>query len=164
MARDTADFAQQGSERAIQAVNFGMTWGREFAEESFNQSRQAVDGFLRVARKMAEDFETQAIATREQMTSLTHKTLSNTMEFSQKLAHAKEPQEFAQCQSEFMARQAQMIADQTKEFGQKMQKAAQTFASNASSAMAEASRRSEEAVSTITSRADQASKRQRTEV
>jgi len=125
MARDTADFAQQSSERAMQAANFGMTWGREFAEESFNQSRQAVDGFLRVARNMAEDFETQAIATREQMTSLTHKTLSNTMEFGQKLAQAKEPQEFAQSQSEFMARQAQMIADQTKEFGQKMQKAAQ---------------------------------------
>src|SRR5262249_48151034 len=65
MARDTADFAQQSSERAMQAANFGMTWGREFAEESFNQSRQAVDSFLRVARKMAEDFETQAIATRE---------------------------------------------------------------------------------------------------
>jgi hypothetical protein len=80
MARDTADFAQQSSERAMQAANFGMTWGREFAEESFNQSRQAVDGFLRVARKMAGDFETQANATREQMTSLTHKTLSNTME------------------------------------------------------------------------------------
>jgi len=164
MARDTADFTQQSGERAMQAANFAMTWSREFAEESFNQSGQAVDGFLRVARKIAEDFETQAIATREQMTSLTHKTLSNTMEFGQKLAHAKEPQEFAQCQSEFMARQAQMIADQTKEFGQKMQKAAQMFASNASSAMAEASRRSEEAVSTITSRADQASKRQRSEV
>jgi hypothetical protein len=46
-----------------------------------------------------------------------------------------------------------MIADQTKEFGQKMQKAAQTLASNASSAMAE-----------VTSRADQALKRQRAEV
>jgi hypothetical protein len=138
MARDTADFAQQSSERAMQAANFGMTWGREFAEESFNQSRQAVDGFLRVARKMAENFETQAIATREHMTSLTQKTLSNTMEFGQKLAHAEDPQKFAQCQSEFIARQAQMIADQTKEFGQKMQKAAQVFASNASSAIAEA--------------------------
>ena len=40
-----------------------------------------------------------------------------------------------------------------------MQKAAQTFASNASSAMAEASRRSEEAVSNITSRAEQATRR-----
>jgi hypothetical protein len=49
-------------------------------------------------------------------------------------------------------RQAQTIADQTKEFGQKMQKAAQAFTSNASNAMAEASRRTEEAVSTMTSR------------
>ena len=153
MARDTADFAQQSSERAMQAANFGMNWGREFAEESFNQSCQAVDRFLHVARKMAEDFESQATTVREQMTSLTHKSLSNTTEFGQKLVRAKEPQELAQCQSEFLARQAQTIADQTKEFGQKIQKAAQTFASNASSAMAEASRRSEEAVANITSRA-----------
>lgn len=164
MARDTADFAQQSGERAMQAANFGMAWGREFAEESFNQSRQAVDAFVRVSRKMAEDFEAQAAAIREHMTSLTQKTLSNTMEFGQKMASVKEPQEFAQCQSEFMARQAQTIADQTKEFGQKMQKAAQTFATNASSAMAEATRRSEDAVSTMTSRAEQASKRQRAEV
>jgi len=159
MARDTADFAQQSSERAMQAANFGMNWGREFAEESFNQSCQAVDRFLHVARKMAEGFESQATTVREQMTSLTHKSLSNTTEFGQKLMRAKEPHELAQCQSEFLARQAQTIADQTKEFGQKMQKAAQTFASNASSAMAEASRRSEEAVSNITSRAEQATRR-----
>ena len=158
MARDTADFVQQSSERAMQAANFGTTWGREFAEQSFNQSRQAVDAFLQVSRKMAEDFETQAAAIREHMTSLTQKTMANTMEFGQKLASVKEPQEFAQCQSEFMARQAQTIADQTKEFGQKMQKAAQAFTSNASNAMAEASRRTEEAVSTMTSRAEQARK------
>jgi hypothetical protein len=164
MARDTADFAQQSSERAMQAANFGMNWGREFTEESFNQSRQAVDAFLRVSRKMAEDFEAQSANIREHMNSLTQKALSNTMDFGQKLVSAKDPQEFAQCQSEFMARQAQIIADQTKEFGQKMQKAAQTFASNASSAMAEASRRSEDAVSTMTSRAEQASKRHRAEV
>ena len=164
MARDTADFVQQSSERAMQAANFGTTWGREFAEESFNQSRQAVDAFLQVSRKMAEDFETQAAAIREHMTSLTQKTMANTMEFGQKLASVKEPQEFAQCQSEFMARQAQTIADQTKEFGQKMQKVAQAFTSNASNAMAEASRRTEEAVSTMTSRAEQTAKRQRAEV
>jgi Phasin protein len=164
MARDTADFAQQSSERAMQAANFGMNWGREFAEVSFNQSRQAVDGFMRMTRKMAEDFENQAIVMREHMTALTQKALSNTMEFGEKLAQAKEPQEFAQCQSEFLARQAQTIADQTKEFGQKMQKAAQAFTTNASNAMAEASRRSEDAVSTIASRAEQASKRQRAEV
>ena len=164
MARDSSNFAQHSSERAMQAANFGMTWSREFAEEAFSQSRQAVDAFLRVGRKMAEDFENQATVVREHMTSLTQKTLSNTMEYGEKLSRAKEPQEFAQCQSEFLARQAQTVADQTKEFGQKIQKAAQIFASNASSAMAEATRRSEDAVSNISSRAEQASKRQRAEV
>jgi hypothetical protein len=163
MARDTADFAQQSSERAMQAANFGMNWGREFAEVSFNQSRQAVDGFMRMTRKMAEDFESQATVMREHMTSLTQKTLSNTMEYGEKLAQAKEPQEFAQCQSEYLARQAQTLADQTKEFGQKMQKAAQVFATNASTAMAEASRRTEQEVQNLTSRAEQATKRTRAE-
>src|SRR4029077_11642252 len=115
MARDTADFVQQSSERAMQAANFGTTWGREFAEESFNQSRQAVDAFLRVSRQMAGDFETQAATIRAHMTALIENTMSNTMEFGQKLPSIKEPQEFAQCQSEFMARQAQTIADQTTE-------------------------------------------------
>jgi hypothetical protein len=128
MARDSSDFAQQSSERAMQAANFGMTWSREFAEQTFGQSRQAVDAFLRVTRKMAEDFENQATVVREHMTSLTQKTLSNTMEYGEKLSRAKEPQEFAQCQSEFLARQAQTIADQTREFSQKFQKAAQLFA------------------------------------
>ena len=157
MARDSSDFAQHSSERAMQAANFGMNWSREFAEQTFGQSRQAVDAFLRVTRKMAEDFESQATVVREHMTSLTQKTLSNTMDYGEKLSRAKEPQEFAQCQSDFLARQAQTIADQTKEFSQKFQKAAQLFASNASNAMAEATRRSEDAVSNIASRAEQAS-------
>lgn len=150
----------------MQVANFGMTWAREFAEEGFNQGKRTLDGFLRVTRKMAEDFENQASAIREQTTTLTEKTFSNTMEFGQKLARAKEPQEFAQCQSEFMAQKAQTIADQTKEFGQKMQKAAQQLASTTASAMAEAGRRAESeqsAMSNITSRAEQASRRQRAE-
>jgi hypothetical protein len=82
-------------------------------------------------------------------------------EFGQKLVRAKGPLEFAQCQNEFMARQAQTIADQTREFSQKLQQAAQTFASDASSAMAETSRKSEETVSNIASRAEQTTRRQR---
>ena len=109
MARDSTEFARQSGERAMQAATFGMTWAREFAEEGFTQSRQAFDSLLRVSRKMAEDFEDQACAMREHATALTEKTLANTMEFGQKLARAKEPQEIAQCQSEFLARQAQML-------------------------------------------------------
>jgi len=166
MARDSTEFARESGERAMQAATFGMTWAREFAEEGFTQSRQAFDSLLKVSRKMAEDFETQACAMREQATTLTEKTLENTMEFGQKLARAKEPQEVAQCQSEFLARQAQAIADQTKVFGQKIQQAAQELAQTASGAMSEAAKRTADApsvVSSVSSRAEQAAKRQRAE-
>ena len=166
MARDSTEFARESGERAMQAATFGMTWAREFAEEGFTQSRQAFDSLLRVSRKMAEDFENQACAMREQATTLTEKTLANTMELGQKLARAKEPQEIAQCQSEFMTRQAQVFSEHTKVFGEKMQKAAQEFAQTASGAMSEAAKRTADApslVAGVSSRAEQAVKRQRAE-
>ena len=166
MARDSTDFVQQSGERAAQAATFGVTWAREFTEESFNQGKHALDSFLRVSRKMTEDLQSQMSAIREHTTALTEQSLANTMEFGQKLARAKEPQEFARCQSEFMSRQAQVIADQTKVLGQKMQQAAQEFAQTASGVMAEAGRRADDApsvVAGVSSRAEQASKRQRAE-
>ena len=166
MARDTTEFAQQSGERAMQAATFGMTWAREFTEENFNQGKQALDSFLRVSRKLTEDLEDQLCALRAHNTALTEQLFANAMEFGQKLARAKEPQEVAQCQSEFMARQAQAVADQTKMFGQKIQQAAQELAKTASGAMAEASRRAENgqaAMAEASRRAEQASKRQRAE-
>jgi len=166
MARDTTEFAQQSGERAMQAATFGMTWAREFTEENFNQGKQALDSFLRVSRKLTEDLEDQLCALRAHNTALTEQMFANAMEFGQKLARAKEPQEVAQFQSEFMARQAQAVADQTKMFGQKIQQAAQELAKTASGAMAEASRRAENgqaAMAEASRRAEQASKRQRAE-
>jgi hypothetical protein len=162
MARDSAEFAQQTGERAMEAATFGLTWAREFAEENFSQGKNALDSFMRVSRKMTEDLEDQLCAIRAHNTALAEQMLGNTMEFGQKLARAKEPQEFAQCQSEFMARQAQAIADQTKVLGQKIQQAAQEFAKTTSSAMNEAAKRTADApsvVSSVSSRAEQASKR-----
>src|SRR5262245_66161296 len=88
MARET-EFAQQTGERALQAATFGMTWGREFAEESFNQGKRTFDAFLRVARKVADDFDNQSSAIREQTIALTEKTLANTMEFGQRLTRVR---------------------------------------------------------------------------
>jgi len=119
---------------------------------------------MRMTRKMAEDFENQASVIREHMTALTQKTVANTMEYGEKLTSAKEPQDFAQFQSEFLSRQAQTLADQTKEFSQKMERAAQVFANDASSAIAEATRRTESGVQNIASRTEQATKRARAEV
>jgi hypothetical protein len=166
MARDSAEFAQQTGERAMQAATFGLTWAREFTEENFTQGKQTLDSFLRVSRKLTEDLEDQLCALRAHNTALTEQLVSNAMDFGQKLARAKEPHDVAQCQSEFMAKQAQAIADQTKVFGQKIQHAAQELAKTASSAVTEAARRAENgqaAMVEASRRAEQASKRQRAE-
>ncbi|MGA8421456.1 MAG: hypothetical protein WB691_17120, partial [Pseudolabrys sp.] len=66
-------FAQQNVERAIESANFGLTWTREFAEQTLNQSKAALDGLLKASNKMAKDFESQSSAIREHTTTLTEK-------------------------------------------------------------------------------------------
>ena len=52
-------------------------------------------------------------------------TLSNTFDFLHKLVRMKEPHKLAQLQSEFVSRQAQVLGDQTKEFGQTLMQGVQ---------------------------------------
>jgi hypothetical protein len=47
-------------------------------------------------------------------------TLSNTFDFAHKLVRMKEPQGFAQIQTEFVSRQAQVLGDQIKELGERI--------------------------------------------
>ena len=120
MTRGTTEFTQQNSERAMQATNLGMNWALELAEQSLNQSKGVLDGLFNVTRKMTEEFDNQTSAIREHSTSLIEKTLSNTFDFGHKLARLSGPQELVELQSEFVSRQSQAIADQTKELGQKI--------------------------------------------
>ena len=120
MIRGTTEITQQNSERAMQATNLGMNWALELAEQSLNQSKVVVDGLFKVTRKMAEEFDNQTSAIREHSTSLIETTLSNTFDFGHKLARLRGPQELVELQSEFVSRQTQAIADQTKELGQKI--------------------------------------------
>ena len=120
MIRGTTEITQQNSERAMQATNLGMNWALELAEQSLNQSKVVVDGLFKVTRKMAEEFDNQTSATREHSSSLIETTLSNTFDFGHKLARLRGPQELVELQSEFVSRQSQAIADQTKELGQKI--------------------------------------------
>ena len=120
MTKSTTEFTQQNSERAMQAANLGMNWARELTEQSLNQSRLLLDGMFKVTRKMTEEFDNQTSAIREHSTSLIETTLSNTFDFGHKLARLRGPQELVELQSEFVSRQTQAIADQTKELGQKI--------------------------------------------
>jgi hypothetical protein len=139
MTKDAADFMQQNSERAVQAANRGLDWARELAEQSLDQSKVVLDGLFKVTQKMAEEFDDQASAIREHSTALTEKTLSNTFDFGRKLTRLREPQELVELQSEFISRQSQAIADQTKELGQKITKGTDKLA-NTTGATARPSR------------------------
>ena len=46
MNKDTTEFTQQSSERAMQAANLGMDWARELAERSSIRAKLFLMGFL----------------------------------------------------------------------------------------------------------------------
>ena len=116
MAKDTLNFAQQNSERAVQATN----WMRAIAEQNLNQSKAAFEGLLTIARNAVRGVDQQAAAIREHSMLFAEETLSNTFDFAHKLVRMREPQEFAQIQTEFVSRQAQVLGDQTKELGERI--------------------------------------------
>jgi hypothetical protein len=152
---EQSTFAQQNAERMIESANFGLTWTRDFAEQTLNQSKAALDGFLKDSNKIAKTFESQSSAIREQTTLFTEKALSNSVDFGQKFLRAKEPDELVRLQTEFMSQQAQVFAEQTRELGQRIQTATQT----SYNALADAARKTEQSIA----RTDQSGKRQRSE-
>ena len=77
------------------------------------------------------------------------------VDFGQKCLRAKEPDELVRLQTEFVAQQAQIFAEQTKELGQKIQNATQT----AYGTLADAARKTEQSIA----RSDQSLKRHRSE-
>ena len=135
MVKDTMDFAQQNTERAMQAAN----WMRAIAEQNLNQTKGAFDNLLAVARNAVRDLDRQTAAICEQSMSFAGETLSNTFDFAHKLTRVKELQDLPQIQSEFINRQAQLLGDQTKELGQRIMQGA------GREATAEAARRRPEA-------------------
>src|SRR5260370_34862152 len=143
MAKNPTDFAQQNTERAVQATNYGMNWMREIAEQNLNQSKAALEGFLMITRKAVDDIDHQASVVRERSLLLAEETLSNTFDFAQKLVRMREPQELAQLQSEFVRRQAQVLGDQ--KLGQSMMQGANEVANTTMQGVAESSRRRAEA-------------------
>ena len=114
MAKGTTDFARQSTEQTVQATD----WMRAIAEQNLNQSKAAFEGLLTIARNAALGADHQAAVIREHSMLFAEETLSNTFDFAHKLVRMREPQEFAQIQTEFLSRQAQVLGDQTKELGQ----------------------------------------------
>ena len=104
---------------------------RQFAEQSVEQARKAVDGFLTAAHKTAVTVENQASTAqsgakdmRDKVMTLAEQNINNSFEFAQKLVRAKDIQEVMALQQEFLKQQMQAMQSQAKDIGAAATKAA----------------------------------------
>ena len=112
--------------------NFDVpTQMRQFAEQSVEQARKAVDGFLTAAHKTAVTVENQASTAqsgakdmRDKVMTLAEQNINNSFEFAQKLVRAKDIQEVMALQQEFLKSQMQAMQSQAKDIGAAATKAA----------------------------------------
>lgn len=105
--------------------NFDVpTQMRQFAEQSVEQAKKAVDGFLTAAQKTATTLETQANTAqsgakdvREKVMTMAEQNIANSFEYAQRLVRAKDMQEMMAIQQEFLKSQMQSMQEQAKDLG-----------------------------------------------
>jgi phasin len=116
--------------------NFDVpTQMRQFAEQSVEQAKKAVDGFMTAAQKAAATVETQAATAQtgakdmgQKAMSFAEQNIANSFDFAQKLVRAKDIQEVMALQAAFVKAQMQAMSEQAKELGTTATKAAMSAA------------------------------------
>jgi phasin len=103
---------------------------RTMAEKSLEQTRQALDSFLEAARRTAETMEQTTDKVQAGAKGMAQRTLSSaeqnirtSLDYAERLVRAKDLQEAAQIQSEFVRTQSEAMQAQMKEFGSAAQSA-----------------------------------------
>jgi len=140
MAKAATRFPDRNIDDAMQGTIYGMNWMCEITEQNLDQGRAFLENLLTITRKAADDIDHQSSQFRQRSMRIAEETLSNTFDFAHKVVRAREPQELAQLQSEFVGRQAQIIIDQSKELGQSLIQKADEMAKTTTQVAAEASR------------------------
>ena len=97
---------------------------RQMAEQSLEQARKAVDGFMTAAQKAVTTAEAQAAAAQsgakdvgQKAMSFAEQNVASSFEFAQKLVRAKDIQEVMALQQEFLQSQMKVISEQAKDIG-----------------------------------------------
>src|SRR4051812_10924963 len=103
---------------------------RTMAERSVTQTRQALESFLGAARRTAETMEQTTDKVQAGAKDMAQRTFSSaeqnirtSLDYAERLVRAKDLQEAAQIQSEFVRTQAEAMQAQMKEFGSAAQSA-----------------------------------------
>jgi hypothetical protein len=114
MVKNTTDFAERNSEQIANATRAGVDWVQELTEQNIRQAQAMVI----TTRKVADDLWEQGSTIRQHSFAVAEATLSNTLDFLQKLSRLKELRELTLIQSEFVSRQAQVLGEGGKELAQ----------------------------------------------
>jgi len=98
---------------------------RAFAEQAVAQAKQAFDGFLAVARRMAATAENQAVSAGlgvkdlgELALGFAERNIASSFEFAQKLLAAKDIQEVMALHADYVRQQTSALAEQAKDLSQ----------------------------------------------
>ena len=109
---------------------------RALAEKSFEQARQAFEGFLSAANRTVSRFEGQAESARkgaqdvgQKAVSFAERNIANAFEFAEKLVRAKDVDEVLALQADYIKDQIQALTEQAKELGESTSKAVKNTAS-----------------------------------
>jgi phasin len=104
---------------------------RSVAEKSVVQARQAFQSFMDAAQKAAAKMEEQAAAvqvdakgTSEKIMGYAERNIAASFDFAQRLARAKDVQEIAKLQQEFIQAQMRAMTEQVQDLGQKVAQSA----------------------------------------
>jgi phasin len=97
---------------------------RQMAEQSVEQAKKAVDGFINAAQQAVDTLEGHAAAAqagakgvgRKAMT-FAEENVASSFAFAEKLVRAQDAQEVMRLQSEFMRSQLDVLSKQAKELG-----------------------------------------------
>ena len=97
---------------------------RQFAEQSVEQARKAVDGFMAAAQKAVTTAEAQAATAQSsakdvgtRAMTFAEQNIANSFEFAQRLVRAKDIQEVMALQQAYLQSQMKALSEQAKDLG-----------------------------------------------
>ena len=118
---------------------------RTMAERSITQARQALDSFLQAARRTAETMEqttdkvqTGAKDAAQKTLSAAEQNLRASLDYAERFVRAKDLQEAAQIQSEYVRTQFEAMQTQMREVGSVVQSTMRQTADQAAAAAGQA--------------------------
>jgi hypothetical protein len=120
MTKVPEEMLHQTTQRAVEATNFGVNWMRDMAEQQVAQTKVAVESLMSATRRAIDGFNRHGSVIHQHSLSLVEQTMSNSLEFGNKLVQVREPQELIRLQGEYTAKQAELLAENAKKLEQSM--------------------------------------------